>query len=158
MGARQPLDTVPIQHPVEGAAGAAVRIGDEDALVAPGELGQLRIDRTRDLLRGRMELGRQAANVDVRPAVEADHGEHLARDRTAGEDEHLRPSGGLEGDFLLEEVDAAARAQFAFAAARRASTSACAVSAATAASRQYASAPTALPNSSFSGAPPTRTM
>ena len=40
----------------------------------------------------------------------------------------------------------------------RASTSACAVSAATAASRQYASAPIASPNSSFSGAPPTSTM
>ena len=33
-----------------------------------------------------------------------------------------------------------------------------AVSTATAASRQYASAPMALPNSSFSGAPPTSTM
>src|SRR5690606_13948415 len=33
-----------------------------------------------------------------------------------------------------------------------------AVSTATAASRQYASAPTALPNSSLSGAPPTSTM
>ena len=33
-----------------------------------------------------------------------------------------------------------------------------AVSAAIAASRQYASAPTAFPNSSLSGAPPTRTM
>ena len=44
------------------------------------------------------------------------------------------------------------------AAARRETISAWAVSAATAASRQYASAPIALPNSSFSGAPPTSTM
>ena len=41
---------------------------------------------------------------------------------------------------------------------RRAWTSSLAVSAATAASRQYASAPTAVPNSSFNGAPPTSTM
>ena len=45
-----------------------------------------------------------------------------------------------------------------YAAARRSSIRRRAVSAATPASRQYASAPTASPNSSFSGAPPTRTM
>ena len=52
----------------------------------------------------------------------------------------------------------AGAARLAQAAARRSSIRRRAVSAATPASRQYASAPTAIPNSSLSGAPPTRTM
>ena len=110
--------------------------------------------------------GRQRTSTCVQP-LRPDHGEHLAGDRAAGEDQHVGRGGCVERDLGLDEIGAVDadlgcrqglhRAQFV-AVARRASTSACAVSAATAASRQYASAPTALPNSSFSGAPPTSTM
>ena len=158
MRARQPLDIVLIQHNVQGAAGATVGVRDEDALVLTLQLGQLRVDRAGDLLRGRVELGRQAAHVDVRPAVEPDHREHLAGDRAAREDEHVGTLGRAERDLRLEQLGGLCVTLYTFAAARRASTSACAVSAATAASRQYASAPIAVPNSSFSGAPPTSTM
>ena len=50
MSARQPLDIVAIQHNVQRARGAAVGVGDEHPLVAPCELGQLRVDRAGDLL------------------------------------------------------------------------------------------------------------
>src|SRR6185436_10595409 len=155
--AGQPLHVVLSQDDVERAAGSAVGIGDEDALVAAGELGELRVDRRRDPLGSRVELGREAADVDLRPPVELDDGEDLPCDRAAREDEDARLGARARvGDLVVEQRrrgrhDAAT-------AARRASTRACAVSAATAASRQYASAPTALPNSSLSGAPPTRTM
>ena len=100
MRARQPLDIVLIQHDVQRAARAAVGVGDEDALVPALQLGQLRVDRAGDLLRRRVELRGQAAHVDVRPAVELDHGEHLAGDRAAREDEHVGPLGRVERDLV----------------------------------------------------------
>ena len=121
-----------LEHRVERAGGAAVGVGDEDAVVAALELGQLRVDRGRDPRRRRVQLGGQAADVDVLPAVQVEDGEHLARDRPAGEDQHARIVRGPERDLVLEER----RGHDAATAARRASTSACAVSAATAASRQ----------------------
>src|SRR4029079_3929898 len=142
---------------VECAASAAVGVGHEDALVAAGELGELRVDRCRERRGSRVELGREAADIDVRPPVELDDGEDFPCDRAARQDEDARLGArARQGDLVVEQRRGGRHD--AATAARRASTRACAVSAATAASRQYASAPTALPNSSLSGAPPTRTM
>ena len=41
---REPLDAVAVEHLVERATRAAVGVGDEDALVAPSELVELRVD------------------------------------------------------------------------------------------------------------------
>ena len=103
MRPRDPLDTVPVEHEVERARGATVGVGDEDVLVAAGDLRQLRVHRTGDPLRRRMQLGGKAADVDVRPAVEPDHGEHLARDRAAGQDQHVCAGGGFEGHLLVKQ-------------------------------------------------------
>ena len=54
--------------------------------------------------RRRVELGRQAAHVDVRPPVELDHREHLAGDRAAREDEHVGTLGRVERDLRLEQL------------------------------------------------------
>ena len=81
---------------VERAAGAAVGVGDEDALVAALR-ARSSFASTAPAIRSGVEwsFAGQAADVDVRPPVEADHGEHLAGDRAAREDEHVgaaRPS------------------------------------------------------------------
>ena len=100
MVARQAIDAVPLEHAVESSARSAVGVPDEDALVAAAELLQLRIDRRRDQLGSRVELGRKAADGDVLPAVEADDGEHLAGDCTTREDEHLRALGLEDALFV----------------------------------------------------------
>ena len=74
--------------------------------------------------------------------------QQLARERAAADDDEPRRDGVGRGRWPQPQA----------ALARRSSMSRRAVSAATPASRQYASAPTAAPNSSFSGAPPTSTM
>ncbi len=98
--AGQPLDSVQVEHLVELAAGAAVRVRDEHSLVATRELLQLRVHGGRDQLRPGVELRGEAADGHVLPAVEPDDCEHLARERAAGEDEHLGPL-GLEDALLV---------------------------------------------------------
>src|SRR4051812_6777488 len=93
-----------------------------------------------DARRGRVDRLLEAVGQDDLRGVATSTTEHLRRDVAPPHDRDVA------------HQPAAARS------ARRAFTSACAVSAAIAASRQYASAPTALPNSSFNGAPPTSTM
>ena len=66
--AGQPLDAVPLEHRVELAAGAAVGVRDEHALVAARELVQLRVDRGRDQLRAGVELRGKAADGHVAPS------------------------------------------------------------------------------------------
>ena len=98
--ARQALDAVSLEHEVERAPGAAVGVGDEHPLVAPVQLAQLRVDRGRDQLGTRVELRRKAADGDVAPPVQANHREHFASDRAAGEHEHLGAL-GLEDALLV---------------------------------------------------------
>ena len=98
--AGQSLDSVQVEHLVELAAGAAVRVRDEHPLVAARELPQLRVHRGRDQLRPGVELRGKAADGHVLPAVQPDDGEHLARERAAREDEHLGPL-GLEDALLV---------------------------------------------------------
>ena len=151
--AGKPLDAVLGEHGVQRSARAAVGVCDEHPLVRAGSRTELLVHRAGDEARGGVKFARQALHLDVRPSVQPDDGEYLAGYGAAGKHEHSGRRGRSECLLVLEEVG-----QVAAAAARRASTSACAVSAAIAASRQYASAPTARPNSSFSGAPPTSTM
>jgi hypothetical protein len=47
-----------------------------------------------------VELRGETADSDVRPAVEPDDCEHLARERTACKDEHLGPL-GLEDPLFV---------------------------------------------------------
>ena len=112
-----------------------------------------------------MEVGRQVADLDrVVDAAGDEHGPQLGRERAASDDERS----GDEWAAASVAVAVSARSAATItpptvrpvrrAILRRAVTSDLAVSAATAASRQYASAPIAAPNSSFSGAPPTSTM
>jgi hypothetical protein len=129
---------------------AAVRVRDEDALVAAGSSVELRVDGRAIFSGVEWSFAGRQRTVDVRPVVELDDGEHLARDRAAGEHEHAPGVVRLEDATLVRTQAAGSHGG--------AQHEGWAVSAATAASRQYASAPTALPNSSFSGAPPTSTM
>jgi hypothetical protein len=87
--AGQALDAVALEHLVQGASRAAVRVCDEYALVPPGDRGELRVDSGGDALRPGMELRRETAHGDVLPAVQLDDGEDLARDCAARKDEHL---------------------------------------------------------------------
>jgi hypothetical protein len=90
----------------------------------------------RNFLRPVVQLGRQALELDVCPAVQVADAHQLAGDGAAGDNQGcwgIR----VQDAFLISSL---------------------AVSTAVAASRQYASAPMAAPNSSFSGAPPTSTM
>jgi len=100
VGTGKALDAMNIEHVVERAPGAAVGVRHEDALVPAGELTQLLVDGRRDQLRPRVELRGEASNRHVPPAVEPDHGQHLARDRSAGENQHLGPL-GLEDPLFV---------------------------------------------------------
>src|SRR5271167_4821235 len=149
MCAGNALHALLAQHLVEHAARSAVAIGNENrAATVAGGVNQ-RANRSRNLFRSIVQFGRQAAHGQRIPAVRAAECSDLVRQRTAGDDQQPLAAASLGGDHS---------AQCAAAPARRAAISPLAVSTATAASRQYASAPTALPNSSLSGAPPTRTM
>ena len=88
------------KHGVELSAGSAVGVRHEDAFVRVARAAQLGVDRRRDALGARVELGREAADGDVLPAVQPDDREHLARDRAAREDEHLGAL-GLEDALLV---------------------------------------------------------
>ena len=83
-----------------------------------------------------MQLRRQALELDVVPAIQVADTHQFAGDRAAGDDQGFGRC-WVQDAFLISSL---------------------AVSTAVAASRQYASAPMAAPNSSFSGAPPTITM
>src|SRR5256885_1403492 len=145
VGARQPLDAFFLQQRIQLSTGAAVSVDDEDLRVASTVRLDLGAHRRRDALGPIVQLRGQAAHIEIGPAIGA-----LERCDLAGES----PAGDEQGVRALVHV---VRPQAA-RVARRAASRVLAVSTAIAASRQYASAPTALPNSSFSGAPPTSTM
>ena len=102
-----------------------------------------RCARLRDALRTVVQLRRQALHVHGGPAVEPLERNDFACDRSTGDDQQRLGTHRLRPQCR---------------AARRVAISDFAVSTATAASRQYASAPIAFANSSLSGAPPTSTM
>ena len=147
MRARQPLDAFLLEHRIQPSTGAAVTVDDEHVRVAGAVRLDLGAHRRRDALRPIVQLRGQAAHIERRPAIRALERCDLAGESPAGDEQR---AGALVHETLVRHQ--AARL------ARRAASSVLAVSTAIAASRQYASAPTARPNSSFSGAPPTITM
>jgi hypothetical protein len=58
------------------------------------------VDGRSDSLGARVQLGRQAANRDVRPAAQPDDREHLTRDRAAREHQDFGPL-GLEDRLVV---------------------------------------------------------
>src|SRR5262245_57035840 len=98
--AGEPLDAVPLEHLVELASGSAVGVGDEHASIPAAQLAELRVHSGGDLLRARVQLRRQAADRDVRPAVQADDREDVPCNCAAREHEHLGVL-GLEDALLV---------------------------------------------------------
>ena len=154
MGTRNPFDAFLCQDLVEHAPGAAVAVQHEDALVVRAGLPDLGAHRFGNALRRVVQVRGQAGQLHVAPAVQPDQRQYLTRERAAGDQESARRSGRHHA-LALPQTQAATCAG---AWLCRLATNALAVSTATAASRQYASAPIASANASFSGAPPTRTM
>ena len=168
VGSRKPPDRpfAPGDVRVEQATGAAIGVAEHHRTFGFvfGETGP---DRRHDALRPVVQRSREILHVDE--SVETgrrEHGSQLGRQRSAREDE--RGAGGASRESAivpdgLADIGPTRTGQTdgpggSALRNRRAATSSFAVSAATAASRQYASAPTASPNSSLSGAPPTSTM
>src|SRR5262249_58251383 len=151
----QPLDTFLLQYRIERTARAAVGVGDEDLCVVCAVLLDDLTYRRRDALGSVVQLRGEATHLERAPAVGAPQRRDLARERPAGDDQG--DGARIHVSSLLGNRQPALPPR-APPAARRAASSVLAVSTAMAASRQYATAPTALPNSSFSGAPPTNTM
>src|SRR5690625_407159 len=88
VGAGKAAHPLLLQHPVEQAAGAAVPIGDEDPLYATGPGGaDLGPHPLWDLLGAIVPDGRQAGDLQLAPAVEAQALDDLAAQRTAGDDQ-----------------------------------------------------------------------
>ncbi len=104
MRAGDALDAFLRQHAVELAAGAAIAIGDEDAVILPARRLDLGAHAGGDLLRPVMPAGRQAGDREVAQALLLGHGQHLARERAAGDDEgggmRCHGSGCLTGSHL----------------------------------------------------------
>ena len=118
MGAGDALDTleVVLQHPVEQAARAAVGVRDEDPVVVAAAGAQPRGHRLGDALGPVVQVGGQAGQVDARQA--ARQRDELAPERATADNEDAGRGARTSG------------------AARLASISLRAVSAATPASRQ----------------------
>jgi len=144
MSSRQTHQTLGVAVRVELAAGAAIGVPDKDAVMGAFAARPIHslAQCSNNVLGTVVVPGRQALNRH-RELIELHHVEHLAGKCAAGHHEGARWIHRRRHDAC------------AYAAERLAATSALAVSAATAASRQYASAPMAVPNSSFRGAPPT---
>ena len=84
------LDALLLEHGVEHAARAAVRIGDEDrAVVAARGLHQ-RTHRGGYALGPVVQFGGQAAHLQVIPAIRAAQRGNLVRQRTARDDQQPR--------------------------------------------------------------------
>ena len=140
MGARQPLHTVPVQHDVERAGRAAIGVRDEDPLVAPSS--SVSFASTAPAICAGVEwsfAGRQRTSTCVHPL----------RRITASTSRAIAPQARMStsGRSVASNATSSSRSSVAelthrvlptppWPRARRASTSACAVSAATAASRQ----------------------
>ncbi|MNT83262.1 hypothetical protein D3C72_2231030 [compost metagenome] len=87
MRAGDALDAFLLAEPVEMAAGAAIGIGDEDALEAfLPRLGDCFSHPRRDSVRRVVPDGGKAGEVDMVEPVGLTDGEDLARDRAATDD------------------------------------------------------------------------
>src|SRR5690606_39238536 len=91
VGARQALNPFLFQHPIEQPAGATVPIGDEDALDPPGPGGaDLAADAFGNLLRIVVPDGRQAGDLQLAPAIEAQAVDNFPAERATGDNEARR--------------------------------------------------------------------
>ena len=86
MGALDPLDPLLRQHPVELAPGAAIAIGDEDALMGLAARADLAPHPLGDLVRPVVPDRRQAGDVEPVPAMDPLQLDHLAGQRAAGDE------------------------------------------------------------------------
>ena len=87
MHARDALHAFLGEHGVERPARTAVAVGDEDAVVVLAVLADLVPHRARDALGPVVQLGGQADDVEVGPAVCLAQRRDLAREGAAGDDE-----------------------------------------------------------------------
>jgi hypothetical protein len=87
MDSVDPLHAFLGQHPVELAAGAAVAIGDQDALMVRTMPPDRVPDGARNELRLVVQLRRQAVQLHVRQSVRLDQRQDFARQCPAGEDQ-----------------------------------------------------------------------
>src|SRR5580658_803435 len=130
MGTRNAFDALFLEHGIEQSSGAAVRISHEDrAVVAARGLNE-RAHGGGNAFRPVVELRRQTPDIDLIPCVRALERGDLVRQRAARDDQKALA--------VLRHV--AQPSQCAAAPARFAANKPFAVSTATAASRQYASA------------------
>src|SRR5688572_24886371 len=89
MGAGNSLDPLFLQQPVELAAGAAIAIKDEDRPVFALGFADLVADGRHDELRRVVPFGRKAGDVEGNPAVGLDKVDDLARQSSAGDQQHM---------------------------------------------------------------------
>ena len=85
MRAGQALDVFVAQHPIERSARAAIGIGNEDVVVGLAPRGDCALHRTGDAVRGVVQAGWQADQIDmVEPRTLGDRAD-FAGQRPAGD-------------------------------------------------------------------------
>src|SRR5690606_18406467 len=129
------LDAFFREHPVERAAGAAVAVQHVDPLVTRARLADLGAHGLRDALRPGAQMRREAGEVTMVPAVQANQRQRLARQRAAGDQKGARRGKRSHGGIgpVWAQATAATCAGLWLC---RLATKVLAVSTATAASRQ----------------------
>ena len=87
------------QHFVEFAAGAAIAVEHQNAVIAPARITDPPAHALRDLIGGVVPGRRQAADRQVTPGVDADQRHDFARQRAAGDEQRalLQVEFGLGG-------------------------------------------------------------
>src|SRR3954471_15291773 len=90
--AGEPAHARALEHRVERAVGAAVRIGDGEHVIVAGQPCELRLDRGGNALGPVVEQRRERVDVD-RPAAPAGDRTHVDRERAAGDDTHAAHPG-----------------------------------------------------------------
>jgi hypothetical protein len=75
------------QHVVQQPSGAAIAIGDEDAAIAAAAFPDLGPHPLGDLGRGVVPAGGQAGDGDIPQTLALDHGQHLAGESAARDDD-----------------------------------------------------------------------
>ena len=84
--AGQTLDAFLGEHFIQLPAAAAVGIGGEHATVTPAVFADFVAHRRGDALGRVVQFGRQALDVEMRPAAGRAHAHQLMRQRAAGDD------------------------------------------------------------------------
>ena len=97
MIARDPLDALGGEHPVEFAAGPAIAIGDQDAAiaVAGARTQDAAADGVGDLFGTVVQFGRNADDIDILEPGEPQRCHRLAHDRAAAD--HQGAGGPVDG-------------------------------------------------------------